>query len=50
MKEKVTIRIDLDGELAQKFLTLKKKYGLKTNADVVRFIITQTHEKLSEAN
>ena len=43
--KKVTIRIDLDGEMAQKFSYLKNKSGLKTNADVVRLMITQKYDE-----
>ena len=43
--EKVTIRINLDGELAQKFKTLQGKLGINSNAEVVRNLITTTYEK-----
>lgn len=43
---KVTIRIDLEGELAEKFNALKAKHGLKSNAELVRLLITAAYEKI----
>ena len=48
MVEKVTIRLDLEGQPAEKFSDLKNKYGLKTNADVVRFLITSKWEEVEK--
>lgn len=36
---KVSIRLDLEDELAERFLSLKKKGGLKNNSEVARQLI-----------
>ncbi len=39
MEEKVNIRVILKGDLAKKFLAIKKLYGLKNNTEVFREIL-----------
>lgn len=41
---KVQIRVDLDGEAAEKFLALKKKVGLTSNAEMIRYLIAIVYE------
>ena len=45
--EKVTIRIDLEGDLAKYFLYLKKRKGIKNNSELVRMLIVQEYERLA---
>jgi hypothetical protein len=44
MMAKVQIRVDLDGEAAEKFLALKKKVGLTSNAEMIRYLIAIVYE------
>ena len=44
--KKIRLGLTLEGEMLKRFLTIKKKWGLKSNADVVRFLITQEYEKI----
>lgn len=44
-EEKVTIRLDLEGEMANNFLSLKKKWGVKNNSELVRILIVQAAEE-----
>jgi len=44
MEEKVNVRVVLEGDLAKKFLTIKKYYGLKNNTEVFRKILATTKE------
>jgi hypothetical protein len=46
---KIQIRIDLEGEIADKFEAVKKDKGLENNTDVVRSLITDAFKKLQEA-
>lgn len=48
--EKVTIRIDLEGDLANWFLTLKKRRGIKNNSELVRSLIAEEHNRIIEHN
>jgi len=38
---KVTIRIDLEGELAQQFLNLKKSRGVLASSELIRMLIVE---------
>ena len=40
-QEKVTIRIDLEGELAKEFLNLKKSRGILANSELIRMLIVE---------
>jgi len=42
---KVSIRLDLTDDLAEKFLSLKKKRGLKNNSEVIRQLIAKATRK-----
>ena len=44
---KVQIRVDLDGEAAEKFLSLKKRLGLSSNAEVVRYLISFVYDEIA---
>jgi len=43
---KIQIRIDLEGDIADKFEVVKKDKGLENNTDVVRSLITDAFKKL----
>jgi len=42
------ISINLEGEMAQKFLTIKKRWGLESNTDVVRMLISWYHDQVQK--
>ena len=42
--DKIDVRVELEGEIASKFLAIKKGYGLKNNTEVIRQLITSAHE------
>ena len=42
---KVSIRLDLEVDLADQFLSLKKKRGLKNNSEVARQLIAEAAQK-----
>ena len=42
---KVSIRLDLEDDLAERFLSLKKKRGLKNNSEVARQLIAEAAQK-----
>ena len=44
--EKVSIRIDLDGELAKRFQLIKLKMGVKSNSELVRILISREYSRL----
>ena len=45
-KDKLSIRIDLEGELLEKFNFLRKHYSIFTATDLVRFLISQEYRRL----
>jgi len=42
---KVSIRLDLEDDLAERFLSLKKKRGLKNSSEVARQLIAEAAQK-----
>jgi len=46
-EEKVTIRIDLTGDLAKHFLYLKEVKGIKNNSELVRLLIADEYRRIS---
>ena len=42
----IQIRLILDGKLAAKFESIKEKYGLESNAEVVRLLIALSSKQL----
>jgi hypothetical protein len=42
---KVSIRLDLTDDLAEKFLSLKKKGGLKNNPEGIRQLIAEAAQR-----
>jgi hypothetical protein len=43
----VQFRLALDGEMAVRFNRIKKKYGLESNADLVRLLITKEYDQIT---
>jgi len=45
LTKKVTIRVDLEGQLANYFIYLKGRRGLKNNSELVRTLIAEEYER-----
>ena len=45
LSQKVSIRLDLDEELAKRFTNIKNKMGIKNNAEVIRILISQEYQR-----
>jgi len=45
-EEKIQIRIDLEGELAEKFRAVKHDKGIENNTDVLRSLITEAFKEI----
>jgi len=43
---RIRIGLTLEGEMAQRFLKLKERWGLESSADVLRMLITKAYEEL----
>lgn len=43
-EDKIDVRVELEGELADKFQHLKDKFGLKNNTEVVRRLIIDAYD------
>ena len=41
----IQVRIELEGDEAEKFEFLKKKFGLKNNVELCRVILSEAYEK-----
>jgi len=46
-KETEQVRLVLDGEMLRRFRAIKKRYGLQSNADVVRLLITLEYDDIA---
>lgn len=46
-EEKVTIRIDLEGDLAKYFLYIKKIKGVMNNSELVRLLIAEEYHRIA---
>ena len=44
----MNIRLELKGENAKKFHTIKQRYGLKKNTEIIRFLISQEYAKIED--
>ena len=49
-KKDYNVRVLLEGDMATKFETIKKFYGLKKNADLLRLLVTLAYERIIKAN
>lgn len=45
-EEKVEIRLTLEGDMAKRFLELKKRWGFESNTDLLRMLVTKSYEEL----
>ncbi len=45
---RVDIRIILENELADKFLLIKKRKGIKHNTEVIRLLVNEKFEQLAK--
>ncbi|MEM2911602.1 MAG: hypothetical protein QW146_03770 [Candidatus Bathyarchaeia archaeon] len=45
--EKISIRIDLEGDLAKYFLYLKQRKGIKNNSELIRLLIAEEYQRLT---
>lgn len=42
------VRVVFEGEMAKRFNTVKRFYGLQRNADLVRLLVTLKYEEISK--
>ena len=47
-EEKIQIRLDLEGELAEKFKIVKREKGLENNTDLLRLLITEAFKEIEK--
>jgi len=47
-KPRIRIGLTLEGEMAQRFLELKKKWGLESSSDVLRMLITKAYDDMKK--
>jgi hypothetical protein len=47
-EEKIQIRIDLEGELAEKFRAIKRAKGIEANTDVLRNLIVEAFKNVAK--
>ena len=47
-EEEIHIRLDLEGELAEKFKAIKRDKGIENNTDVLRNLITEAHKQIEK--
>jgi hypothetical protein len=45
-EDKISVRLELEGDLLRKFLTIKRTYGFESSADTVRLLITTEYERM----
>ena len=50
MGETVFIRVELEGEMADKFNQVKNYLGLKNAAEVIRFLVSDAAKREKEAS
>jgi len=43
----IHVKVVLQGEMARRFLAIKKRFGLESNAEVIRLLITLEYEKIA---
>jgi len=43
---KINLRVDLEGKIAEDLKFLKEKRGLKNNSELIRLLITEAAQKL----
>mgnify|MGYP001039315453 CR=1 FL=1 len=45
-KPRIRIGLTLEGDMAQRFLKLKEKWGLESSSDVLRMLITKAYDDM----
>ncbi|MEM3677425.1 MAG: hypothetical protein QW176_04690 [Candidatus Bathyarchaeia archaeon] len=45
-EDRISVRLDLEGELLRKFLAIKGRYGFESSADTVRLLISLEYERM----
>jgi metal-responsive CopG/Arc/MetJ family transcriptional regulator len=45
MAEKISIRVDLEGDLAKEFEYLKRVKGIKNNSELIRLLIAEEYRR-----
>ena len=48
-KDKVQVRVELEGELLEKVDALRKYYGIQGYAELVRVLVNERYRKLNSA-
>jgi hypothetical protein len=46
--KRVSIRVDLRDTNAERFLAIKECYGLRTNAELIRYLIAIGHQQIQQ--
>jgi len=41
LEDKINVRVELSGDLLEKFATIKKEMGLENNTEVIRILINR---------
>jgi len=47
MSEIIQIRMNIEGDLARRFLFIKKKWGIEAHVEMIRLLITQEYQRLA---
>lgn len=42
----IQLKALLEGDMAQKFLLIQKRYGLENRSDVIRLLVTRAYEEM----
>jgi len=46
-EETFQVRVVFEGDMARKFAAIKKRYGIESNADLIRLLVTLEYEKIT---
>jgi len=44
-RDKITLRVDLKGVTLKRFFTLKERYGLENDTELIRLLISQEYQR-----
>jgi len=44
-EERITLRVDLEGDIAKEFIYLKKIKGIKNNSELIRLLIAEEYRR-----
>jgi len=45
-EKRIRIGLTLEGEMLKRFLAIKRSWGVESNADIIRMLITREYEKI----